>query len=132
MRKILAALAATGLLAAGSASAQLARVPPMANVRPQLVAPHVTTVSYARATGAHGTITSAPDNPLTPLSALSFFAIGFQNGDHNFNRVQVLPDGAMARFALADQNDDDPYGVDARWVNFTGGQSATARGGGSG
>jgi hypothetical protein len=83
-------------------------------------------------TGATGEISTAASSPIAPVSALSMFLVGFQNGDHKFNRLAVLPNGATALVAFADQNRDDPFRTEARWVNFEGGLAGSVSGFGSG
>ncbi|GAM98060.1 hypothetical protein U91I_01690 [alpha proteobacterium U9-1i] len=115
-------------LAASVAQAQMVYIPTTPTIR--LLPTNGT--SFAETTGARGSVTTAPDRPIATVSALSMFALGFENGDHKFRRIQVLPNGASARFALNDLGDDDPFTARARWVNIVGGSahSVTANSGG--
>lgn len=88
--------------------------------------------SEVRTQGAHGSILTAPSQPIGPTAALSDFHFGFGNGDHKFRRLQLLVEGQMVRAALNDSNDDDPFQVYASWVNFSGGTAGVARGTGHG
>ena len=119
-------------LVASGAYAQRVHVPLSPVLRPGLITlPHLGATSHARLIGL-GTLTSAPDTPLTPLAGLSAFHIGYQGGDHMFRRSQLLLEGALVRAAFTDRNDDDYWAIDATWINFTGGQSGSVSGRGGG
>lgn len=128
MRLAFLASALALALAASAAQAQITYIPGAAPIR---ILPTSGT-SFAQTSGARGSVTTAADRPIASVSALSMFSLGFENGDHKFRRMQVLAEGASARFALNDAYDDDPFSAQARWVNIVGGRSgsATATGGG--
>jgi hypothetical protein len=84
--------------------------------------------STAQTVGARASVTTAADRPIADVAALSMFALGFENGDHKFKRLQVLAEGASARFALNDADDGDPFSARARWVNIVGGAAGTVSG----
>lgn len=50
----------------------------------------------------------------TPL--LAGFRFRFENGDHKFRRLAILPKGRAATLAFSDSNGDDPFGVLASWA----------------
>lgn len=74
----------------------------------------------------------ALDTPLPEGWALSGFALSFNNGDHKLRRIGVMPEGRFVRFALADQNGDDPFSARAQFVSIPGirVQQVVAEGGG--
>lgn len=74
----------------------------------------------------------ALDTPLPEGWALSGFALSFNNGDHKLRRIGVMPGGRFVRFALADQNGDDPFSARAQFVSIPGirVQQVVAEGGG--
>lgn len=131
-RRALLGAAPLGLtLGSAPAWAQgILKVPPQGNLKINL--PKVTGESVVRTMGARGSVTTAPDQPIAPVAALSHFHLGYNNGDHKFRRLQLLVEGSMARAALNDSNEDDPFEVDARWVNLSGGSAGTVQGQGHG
>src|SRR5690606_5278331 len=64
--------------------------------------------------------------------ALAGFQLKFRNGDHKLRRLGVVPEGRFVRFALADQNGDDPFEAGARFTGIPGVkvQQVVAEGGG--
>jgi hypothetical protein len=130
-RRALLGAAPLGLtLASAPAWAQGILKVPQGNLKIELS--KVTGASFVKTSGARGSVSTAPNQPIAPVSALSHFEFGFGNGDHKFRRLQLLVDGNMVRAALNDSNEDDPFDVQARWVNFSGGQSGTVSGEGHG
>jgi hypothetical protein len=129
MRLIVLASAMLFALAA-SAQAQLLPLPPGTGGIIRILPTDGS--AFARTTGARGSVVTASDRPVAAVSALSMFGFSFENGDHKFRRLQVLPEGAGARFAFNDSGDDDPFTAEARWVNVVGGRAGTVSGNGGG
>lgn len=129
MRRIALASALLFALAA-SAQAQLIPLPPGTGGIIRILPTDGT--AFARTTSARGSVVTASDRPIAAVAALNMFNFGFENGDHKFRRLQVLPEGVGARFALNDSGDDDPFTAEARWVNVVGGRAATIEGNGGG
>jgi hypothetical protein len=76
-----------------------------------------------------------PDNVLrTPTvaldetSVLNAFRLNFANGDHHVKHVSVMRDGAKARGAISDNNEDDNYSFTASWWNLPGATSGEISG----
>jgi hypothetical protein len=130
LRRDCLGLAGALALAAPAKAQQLLKVPPGNNLK--IVLPKITGESTIRTSGARSSVTTAADVPIAPAAALARFHLGFNNGDHKFRRLQLLVEGNNARAALNDQNDDDPFEVHARWINFSGGAAAVASGSGHG
>lgn len=116
--------------AAPSAFAQTMLKIPAGNLKIEL--PKVAGAAAISTKGARGSVITAASAPIASASALTHFNLGFMNGDHKFRRLQLLVEGNGARVALTDQNDDDPFQAEARWVNFTGGVAGTVQGEGHG
>jgi hypothetical protein len=125
------ALASAMLLSlAASAQAQIIPLPPGTGGMLRILPTDGT--AFAQTSGARGSLVTASDRPIAAVSALSMFSLGFENGDHKFRRLQVLPEGVGARFAFNDSGDDDPFSAQARWVNVVGGSAANVSGNGGG
>lgn len=131
-RRTLLRAAPLGLAAAAPAAwAQtILKLPPSGNLKIEL--PKVIGESNARTMDGRGSVSTAPDQPIAPVAALSHFLLGFGNGDHKFRRLQLLVEGSMVRAALNDSNDDDPFEVSARWINFSGGNAGVVQAQGHG
>lgn len=131
------ALMATVVAAALPASAQVRKDAPqrlpagtMKPLDPVAAAP--VTRHRARVDGLRDSGQAALDPQLPEGWALSGFHLGFRNGDHKLRRIGVLPEGRFVRFALADQNGDDPFGARATFTGIPGVkvQQVVADGGG--
>lgn len=83
--------------------------------------------------GSRGEAITAPDRPIARAAALSHFHIGFHNGDHKFRHLKLLVETENeVKVAFADQNGDDPFEADARWINLSDGRSGLVSGQGHG
>lgn len=91
-------------------------------------------VTFSRGQGtSNGHLVTATDVQLSAAPALSQFRLWFNNGDHKMRRIGVLHEDGSMRANFSDQNDDDPFSAEARWINVPGatGGIVTATGGGS-
>lgn len=83
--------------------------------------------------GSRGEAITAPDRPIARAAALAHFNVGFHNGDHKFRHLRLLVESENSvKVAFADQNGDDPFEADARWINLSDGRSGLVSGQGHG
>lgn len=91
-------------------------------------------LSISRAFGSSNEfLVGAADVPISRAPALSDFRLWYNNGDHKVRTIGILHDQGAMHAKYSDQNGDDPFHVDAKWVNIpesTGG-TVTAAGAGT-
>lgn len=130
----LAALLGASLLLAMPGQAQVSKPQVLRPAGPLPMTRALAPVSHhlARVDGLRDQGQAALDTPLPEGWALAGFHLGFRNGDHKLRRVGVVPEGRFVRFALADQNGDDPFEARARLTGIPGSrvQQVVAEGGG--
>ena len=82
-----------------------------------IAANFATTRLSAGRSGGQGEQRVAPDQPIPSQAALANFYFSFQNGDHKFRVIKLMPDARDGRVVagFADQNDDDVWTFSAEW-----------------
>ena len=90
-------------------------------------------VSISHATGVSNEyLVSATNNTISNAPALSDFRLWFNNGDHMINTIGILHEQGAMRAIYKDQNGDDPFRVDAKWINIPGATGGTISAAGAG
>jgi hypothetical protein len=91
-------------------------------------------VSTARVNAAGNEQRTVPGEQrvLEPVAALSAFSLRFQNGDHKLRRMAVLDEDRFVRFSFADQDSNDPFEAQARWLVISAGAQHEVSGNGGG
>lgn len=91
-------------------------------------------ISISRAFGTSNEyLVAAANVKISSAPALSDFRLWYNNGDHKVRTIGVLHDQGSMNAKYSDQNGDDPFHVEAKWINIPGatGGKLTAAGSGT-
>ena len=92
-----------------------------------------TEITFSSASGTSSDyLASAANVPITPAAALRNFRLWFNNGDHKIRTIGILHDQGSMLAKFSDQNGDDPFQVEAQWLNIPGSTGGTISAAGSG
>lgn len=90
-------------------------------------------VTLSKATGVSNEyLGAATDVQISAAPGLSDFRLWYNNGDHKVRTIGVLHDKGSMLAKYSDQNGDDPFRVEATWVNIPGSTGGTLTAAGSG
>lgn len=86
------------------------------------------TVAHAFEQGIVNEMDVAPSAELRGVPVLAGFRFHYENGDHKFRRVAVIPRGRTATLSFSDQNGDDPFKAVATWALLGSGTTGAVHG----
>lgn len=90
-------------------------------------------ITTSRASGvSHEYLIAASDIKISSAPALSDFRLWYNNGDHKVRTIGVLHDQGSMNAKYSDQNGDDPFRVEAKWLNIPEATGGTITAAGSG
>ncbi|RZJ79137.1 MAG: hypothetical protein EOO47_11710 [Flavobacterium sp.] len=90
-------------------------------------------LTYSSANGvSNDYLGVATNHQISVAPALSDFRLWFNNGDHKIRAIGVLHDNGAMLAKYSDQNGDDPFRVEANWINVPGATGGTVTAAGSG
>ena len=77
-------------------------------------------------------LVAAADVKISSAPALSDFRLWYNNGDHKVRTIGILHEQGAMNAKYSDQNGDDPFRVQAKWINIPGATGGTITAAGSG
>jgi len=90
-------------------------------------------ISICRAFGTSNEyLVSATNCPLSQAPALGDFRLWYNNGDHKVRTIGILHEQGSLLAKYSDQNGDDPFHVEANFINVPGATGGTISAAGSG
>jgi len=91
------------------------------------------TLTLSNASGtSNESLIAAADVQISAAPALSHFRLWYNNGDHKVNTIGILHEHGAMKAKYKDQNGDDPFRVEASWVNVPGATGGTIYAAGAG
>ncbi|GEC77277.1 hypothetical protein [Flavobacterium aquatile] len=90
-------------------------------------------ITTSRASGTSNEyLVTASDIKISSAPALSDFRLWYNNGDHKVRTIGILHDQGSMNAKYSDQNGDDPFRVEAKWLNIPDATGGTITAAGSG
>lgn len=95
--------------------------------------PKTAPLTFSRSSGvSNESLIAATDVQISTAPVLSHFRLWYNNGDHKVNTIGILHEQGAMKAKYKDQNGDDPFRVEANWVNVPGATGGTIFAAGAG